>query len=135
MSRGGTGGTNWARRDGVETSPSWSTLPESHGVPATRGSDNKDIHYARRGFFTARNERPVCFAVSPCLFLVMSLLCVCVCVCPLSASAIRSSFRCASGIRDLRASTISPGKAIKMQSAKGTRSRKDNDGMEEDFTS
>lgn len=72
-------------------------------LSATRGSDNKDIHYARRGFFPGRNERSACFAVSPCLFPG----CFCVCMCLLSASAIRSSFRRASGIRDLRASTIS----------------------------
>jgi len=115
------------RRDQLDFSESGlrdvAVMVDFAGVSATRGSDNKDIHYARRGFFPGRNERSVCFAVSPCLF----PRCFCVCMCLLSASAIRSSFRRASGICDLRALTISPGKAIKIQSTKGTRSREDND--------
>lgn len=50
-------------------------LTESPG--STRGSDNKDIHYTRRGFFSARNERlcvlydppRVCFSVCKCVVL------------------------------------------------------------------
>jgi len=70
---------------------------------ATRGPDNKDIHYTRRGFFSARNERSACFAGSSlCLFPeryprarhVLS-----------SISRIRSSFRRASAIRACRSDT------------------------------
>lgn len=56
-------------------------------VSRSLGSDNKDIHYARRGFFSARNERPACFAGSSCL----SPGCFYVCVCRLPPSFVPAS--------------------------------------------
>lgn len=106
----------------------------SRSLSATRGPDNKDIHYTHRGFFSARgNERSVCFAGSSVSLSWVLLRAYVFVICLHSFQ----SFRRASAIRDLRALTISSGNAIKTQSSKGTGPCKDNGinfGRNGDFT-
>lgn len=71
MSRGGRLGTNWASSGDVVV------VVDFARVSRSLGPDNKDIHYARRSFFSARNERPVCFAGSSCLSPGYFYVCVC----------------------------------------------------------